>query len=33
MGTTFANIHIKNIKHEEVELLLPESLVKQYNYG
>ncbi|MFL0245651.1 hypothetical protein [Candidatus Clostridium stratigraminis] len=31
MGTTFANMHIKNIKSNEVEILIPEILVKQYN--
>lgn len=31
MGTTFANMQIKNIIYEEAELLLPDSLVKHYN--
>lgn len=31
MGTTFANMNIKNISLEEAELLIPDSLVKKYN--
>lgn len=31
MGTTFANMHIKNIKPAEGEMLIPGSLVKQFN--